>query len=224
MRVEFSVECICAYCGRMRRRPPSQADRPYCSRACFNAARWERGPERFAEHVLQTPTCWPWAGRLFDDQPYGQFSMGGRPVRAHVYAWGMASGAPVPKGMLVCHVCDTPACVRHDGLLTTYVVAGMSYPRYGHLWLGDHAANMRDMVAKGRAPSGADHPLRLHPERAAHPIGEANPRAKLTADTVRAIRRSAAAGERYRIIANRYCIGIPTVSMIVNRHSWPHID
>jgi hypothetical protein len=74
--------------------------------------------------------------------------------RAHIIAWELATGAPVPPGMEVCHTCDTPACTRNDDE-GFYVVAGKVLPRRGHLFLGTHADNMADMCAKGRKGSVA---------------------------------------------------------------------
>lgn len=68
---------------------------------------------------------------------------------AHHAAWEEASGSPVPEGLCVCHTCDTPNCIQNQGA-GTYAVDGVEYPRYGHLWLGTHAANMADMNGKGR--------------------------------------------------------------------------
>lgn len=157
-------------------------------------------------HRCGPDDCWPWLGRLFDGQRYGQFALDGRPARAHRVAWMLTRG-PIPDGLYVCHSCDNPACCNPS-----------------HLWLGTHDDNMADRQAKGRTLRGADHPLRRHPEFAAHPKGEANARAKVTADDVRAIRLAFASGERQRSIANRYGINIPSVSMIVNRKNWSHID
>lgn len=54
--------------------------------------------------------------------------------------------------------------------------------------------------------------------------GERNPRAKITEDDVREIRIAAAAGETNRSIADRYGIAHNTVSIIVHRLSWSHVD
>lgn len=69
---------------------------------------------------------------------------------AHRLAWIKAHG-PIPKGMFVCHRCDTPACRNVE-----------------HLFLGTHAGNMADMVRKGRQAKGvsptcrAGHPKTLY--------------------------------------------------------------
>ena len=47
-------------------------------------------------------------------------------------AWRLSRG-PIPEGMEVCHSCDVPRCCNPD-----------------HLFLGTHADNMQDKVAKGR--------------------------------------------------------------------------
>lgn len=89
------------------------------------------------------------------------------PKQAHVIAWEEVAGRPVPEGLCVCHTCDNPGCIRNDEP-GWYVVDGERYPRWGHLWLGTRAANMRDAVIKGRAsqPKGGRHWTRHDPERA----------------------------------------------------------
>jgi hypothetical protein len=92
--------------------------------------------ERFFEKTQPEPNsgCLLWTGAVHPDG-YGKISPGGRegPKIASRVAWEIARG-PIPDGMLVCHRCDTPACVNID-----------------HLFLGTDADNVQDMVRKGRA-------------------------------------------------------------------------
>ena len=77
--------------------------------------------------------CWLWLGSR-NRRGYGYFYVNGGVVRAHRAAWEFANG-PIPDGLLVCHTCDNPPCVRPD-----------------HLWLGTYVDNARDRDAKGRMP------------------------------------------------------------------------
>lgn len=67
---------------------------------------------------------------------YGRFVSNGRRVAAHRYAWVQAHG-PIPSGQMVCHKCDTPACVNLN-----------------HLFLGTCKENKRDSMRKGRHSRG----------------------------------------------------------------------
>lgn len=77
--------------------------------------------------------CWLWRGSL-DGGGYGQIStaQGFAPAKAHRVSWEMRNG-PIPDGMVVCHTCDTPACVNPD-----------------HLFIGTQQDNMRDCSRKNR--------------------------------------------------------------------------
>lgn len=112
---------------------------------------------RFWSFVLKSEGCWIWTGWKKNGR-YGTFSLSGKHIQAHRLSWEWANG-PIPEGLCVLHRCDNPACVNPD-----------------HLFLGTHADNMRDMIAKGR-------------RKFAPPTGTAHWRAKLDPDKVRIIRR-----------------------------------
>jgi hypothetical protein len=74
---------------------------------------------------------------------YGKFPEGPKGhQRAHRYSYLIHHG-PVPDGLLVCHKCDTPACVAPD-----------------HLFAGTAGDNAKDRSAKQRHRGGANHPAR----------------------------------------------------------------
>lgn len=98
--------------------------------------------------------CWVWL-RHKKANGYGQTSAPGTRY-AHRRAWELANG-PIPIGLWVLHRCDNPPCVNPQ-----------------HLFLGNRADNVRDMVSKGRhgfhrhpesAANGDRNGARIHPER-----------------------------------------------------------
>lgn len=68
------------------------------------------------------------------------YTASGRQLAAHRAAYAAWVG-PVPAGLMVCHHCDRPRCIRPE-----------------HLFLGTASTNQRDRFAKGRYIT---HPLTI---------------------------------------------------------------
>jgi hypothetical protein len=99
--------------------------------------------ERFWEKVDKNGPggCWVWT-RSKSKKGYGQLSgphRGHKPFQTHRLSWEMHKG-PIPAGLMVCHKCDNPACVRPS-----------------HLFIGTAKQNTQDMVNKGRVRRGERH-------------------------------------------------------------------
>lgn len=99
--------------------------------------------EKVLERCAPEPNtgCWLWLG-VADKDGYGSFSYCRRfHMVAHRYSY-LAFIGEIPKGLFVCHTCDTRSCVNPE-----------------HLFLADHKANMADMYFKnrGRKSFGSSH-------------------------------------------------------------------
>jgi hypothetical protein len=82
---------------------------------------------RMAARMLRKP-CKIWEGLLFENG-YGRITSGpNRGKRIHRVVWEEEYG-PIPRGLMVLHQCDRPAC---------YEIT--------HLKLGTHKQNMQDRV------------------------------------------------------------------------------
>lgn len=196
----------------------------YCTKACADAALSIPLADRFWKYVNKTESCWLWTGRDVTKAGYGRIRLGGAHggrIGVHRAAWGFAAGSPAPPDMQVGHTCDVTNCVRNDDA-GIYIVNGVEYPRFGHLFLCPQIVNEADKVAKGRQARGAGNGRVLHPE--SYPEGAEWPQAKFTDDDIRAIRSVYANHEATQVeLAQRYNVRQTTISAIVLRKTWKHL-
>lgn len=97
----------CEYCGLSVVYPRTTTR--FCSKKC-------RGQSSFWSHVEKGENCWLWTGCL-DKDGYGHTGVviDGKFVgsRSHCIVYEAAKG-PVPKGLILDHLCRNRACVRPD--------------------------------------------------------------------------------------------------------------
>jgi hypothetical protein len=195
---------------------------------------------------MVTP-CLEWqAGR--DKNGYGKHWLAGKTVRAHRVAWELAHG-PIPDGMGVLHRCDNPPCVADEHLfLGTNQDNTADRDAKGRQARGDangarlyperlsrgeaHSARLREVIPRGdmswsrlhpeRLARGDAHGSRKHPE--SRPRGEAHGRSKLTEDDVLEIFRLHAQGWSQCRIAAKFGVHFSTISDILLRKIWAHVD
>lgn len=126
---------------------------------------------------------------------YGHFFYDGKIELAHRASWELHKGK-IPKGKQINHKCFNRACVNPE-----------------HLYAGTQVDNMRDAKIAGTFRC-----IRV-------PIGEKNPKAKLTEDQVREIRDKHIPGIYgcYKL-ARDYDIGASAIYSIVARKTWKHVE
>lgn len=96
-----------------------------CSPKCYIESHVERDPGENG--------CWVWTGsRKLHREAIGQANWLNKVCGAPKFSYETFKG-PVPKGKLICHTCDRPACVN---------------PK--HLKLGDNKINSDDKIFKQR--------------------------------------------------------------------------
>jgi hypothetical protein len=169
--------------------------------------------ERFWRKVRKGEGCWEWTGAR-NSKGYGNVRIARRYRGAHRVSYELTRG-PIPAGLLVCHSCDNPVCVRPD-----------------HLFLGTVKNNSDDMVRKGRQAKGEKIGAHLRglrngkytkPERT--PRGERNGQAVLTAERVAEIRhRYAAGGVTQLQLAAEYGVNDRCISAVINHQTWKHVS
>lgn len=128
--------------------------------------------------------CWPWLRG--GSKGYGQFGIASGAFYAHRIAMALYGRDPVE--LFACHTCDNRPCCNP-----------------AHLFAGNHADNMADMIAKSRQDA---------------PQGETHGMAKLNDADIPAIR---ADPRTHRAIAADYGVSSVTVHHIKRRKTWRHV-
>lgn len=152
--------------------------------------------------------CWEWLAHR-NASGYGVFrtssTMHGKTGLAHRFAWQLSHGE-IPDGLFVCHSCDNRGCCNPS-----------------HMFVGTNHDNVQDKMLKGRhvSLSGAQHPLRIRPERAAR--GERCRKAVLTESAVRRIQQLLKSGASRREIAAEYGVTRETIGNVANGKTWRHV-
>ena len=144
---------------------------------------------RFWARVTKGADCWEWQGYVMPNG-YGMMTVSKRSHLAHRIIYVLLNG-PIPNSLCVLHRCDNRRCCNPT-----------------HLFLGTHADNTADMIAKGRLRPG-DH------------RGARNGARKLTDAQAMAIRLSK---ERTGILMRRYGIGRTVIKGIRAGRRWRHLD
>ena len=87
--------------------------------------------ERIMKKTRQSGECIEYTGPL-NKGGYGRCRVNNIKTLVHRHVYEV-SKCPIPNGMLVCHKCDNPSCIKIE-----------------HLFLGTHYDNCHDAMDKGR--------------------------------------------------------------------------
>jgi hypothetical protein len=142
----------------------------------------------FWKKVQRTDGCWLWTASTCSSG-YGTFGAGERTYAAHRLSYQMHFGE-IPKGRVVMHTCDVPACVNP-----------------AHLRIGSQAENVRDSASKGRHQN----PVLF---------GEQHPGSKLSWADVVAMREAYSEGISIYRLAKQYQVAWATAKEAVTGVTW----
>lgn len=192
--------------------------------------------DRFWKHhnarTVQVGNCVEWTGAYSSDgYPRCQYQSKLVSVSRLVYA--LTNGSLPDEGIILL-TCDNKRCVRRSHLkLGTKDDLMVKLANSAPMGDDHYARRHPEKVRRGDGcwnhrhpecmPRGDDHPSRKHPET--RPRGEKHALAKLLAPEVRAIRKLyAAGGVSQPELARQFEISRATISAIVNRRIWKHVQ
>lgn len=177
----------------------------FCSKGCADRAKAHGipSPGAFMASTHIEGDCWVWSGPRFTDFGYGRVRVNGREIHAHRCAHELFIG-PIPDGLEVLHKCDNPPCVNP-----------------AHLYSGTQQQNMDDKVRRGRAATADRNGKRTCPEKVQR--GADHWKARLSEESVRAIRTRRAAGETLAMLGHEFGISKTHVSRLARGVGWKHV-
>lgn len=146
----------------------------------------------------KTGGCWLWLGYR-NRAGYGALTHDNVKWLAHRLSYSLAHKVTIPKGVVVRHKCDNPACVNPE-----------------HLELGEQLDNVRDMAFRKRE--------NFFGRKNHEQVGERNPVAKLTAAQVQEIRTRRAQGELLSSLAAEFGISKSYVGNLAAGRKWKHLE
>lgn len=149
----------------------------------------------FWARVAMTDECWLWMGPRSKDG-YGHTNYKGVDGQFHYIGAHRLS-----------YLLEHGAIPENSHVAHTCDTPACVRP--SHLFLTSHKGNMEDKVAKGRSH---------------HPIGERNPKVRLKASQVRAIRAQLSAGETPATLAPQYGVWPGTIRFIQQGVTWKHLE
>lgn len=161
--------------------------------------------KRFHARTQRVGQCIEWKGTMIKEVPScwwnGKKSAS---VRRIVYQLSIGE---LPDDMYVTPICKNVRCVRQSHLK--------------RITRDEFLVNLYNshFIGQGSHP-GNGGGFKGNP----FPHGEAHPSAKLTADTIREIRRRRDGGESLRSIASAFGISHPNVIAIVRYETWAHVQ
>lgn len=173
--------------------------------------------DRLLAYGLRDGDCLLWTGTIRHDG-YGLVNFEGRTQTVHRVAYRVFVG-PIPWRLQVQHSCNIRRCFEPSHLSVGTAKRNTEYA----VSLGRMASGQRNgkYTKPERTPRGDRNGTRLHPEIV---TGERNPRAILTEANVREVRERAALGETHRALAQAFGVGKTTITHIVRRESWKHVQ
>lgn len=202
------IDCWrCAKCARIYER---KQDANRCEEMHHKRSSWNRPCgfysdgellEKLCERVVLPESdkwnkCWGWGGAVSTAGYPTMPVKSGKYGFAHRISYELSDGR-IPKGLFVCHSCDTPKCTNPF-----------------HLFLGTPADNARDTASKGR--------FSMKPRLMIQ--GSKHVNSRLNEDDIRKIRQMREQGMTQSKVAHWFTVSRSAIEKIDHGEMWAQVD